>query len=151
MDPDSDPHDLGRFIQAQAGVYDTALAELRSGRKRSHWMWFVFPQIEGLGSSTTARRYAIRSLEEARAYLAHPLLGPRLLECTQAVNALQGLSAHRIFGSPDDLKFASSMTLFECVAAPVSPFSLAVDQVCGGRRDARTLAWVRASPLSSAT
>jgi uncharacterized protein (DUF1810 family) len=151
MNPDADPHDLERFVQAQASAYDAALAELRAGRKRTHWMWFVFPQIEGLGSSTLSRHYAIRNLDEARDYLAHPLLGPRLVACTQAVNAQQGIGAHQIFGAPDDLKFRSSMTLFERVAAPGSPFSLALDKFCGGQRDARTLERIRGGPLSSAT
>jgi uncharacterized protein (DUF1810 family) len=139
-DPGAEPHELERFVQAQAGVYDEALGELRAGRKRSHWMWFVFPQIEGLGASATARHYAIHSLDEARAYLAHPLLGPRLVECTQAVNGLQGLGAHQIFGSPDDLKFASSMTLFEQVAPDEPLFARALDRFQAGRRDALTLA-----------
>jgi len=103
---------LDRFVQAQDGVYDDVLAELTAGRKRTHWMWFVFPQIAGLGSSATAQRYAIRSLDEARAYLAHPVLGPRLRECAQALLAVPGRSAREILGHPDDLKLRSSMTLF---------------------------------------
>lgn len=140
MDSDDDPHDLERFIRAQAGVYDAALGELRAGRKRTHWMWFVFPQVEGLGSSATARHYAIRSLDEARAYLAHPLLGPRLVDCTQAVNALQGRGAHEIFGAPDDLKFRSSMTLFAQVAGSNSDFARALEKYFDGHRDLTTLA-----------
>ncbi|MGA0606492.1 DUF1810 domain-containing protein [Phenylobacterium sp. VNQ135] len=108
----SDPFDLRRFVDAQAPVYDRALAEIRAGAKRSHWMWFVFPQIAGLGSSPTARAYAISGLPEAQAYLAHPVLGPRLIECAAAAHAVQGRSAREIFGSPDDMKFRSSMTLF---------------------------------------
>lgn len=131
--------DLERFVQAQAGCYAQALDELRSGRKRTHWMWFIFPQFQGLGSSATSRHFAIRSLQEARQYLSHPLLGPRLAECTAAVNALHGPSAHEIFGSPDDLKFRSSMTLFELVAAPDAPFALALERYFSGERDARTL------------
>src|SRR5947207_5156541 len=98
-----EPHDLNRFVQAQDGVYDRALSEIRSGRKRSHWMWYVFPQYEGLGFSSTSRRYSIKSLAEAKAYLAHPILGPRLLECAEAVVGVEGRSAHEIFGSPDDM------------------------------------------------
>jgi uncharacterized protein (DUF1810 family) len=108
----ADPYDLQRFVDAQAGVFETALAELTAGRKRSHWMWFIFPQLRGLGASAMARRYAISDLEEARAYLAHPLLGPRLRASVEAVNQVAARSAHEIFGSPDDLKFRSSMTLF---------------------------------------
>ena len=112
----NDPYDLNRFVQAQAGgVYERALAEVRAGRKRSHWMWYVFPQIAGLGSSDTARRYAIRSAEEARAYLAHPTLGPRLAEVATAAVAATG-SARDVFGSPDDLKLRSSATLFAAVS-----------------------------------
>lgn len=115
-----DPFDLQRFVDAQRTVYEHARAELLAGRKTTHWMWFIFPQIEGLGRSPTARRYAIRSLDEARAYLAHPILGPRLVECTQIVNRIDGKSAREIFGSPDDLKFRSSLTLF-ARAAPEEP------------------------------
>ncbi|MCX4198386.1 DUF1810 family protein [Methylobacterium organophilum] len=108
----TDTYELGRFVAAQEGVYPRALAELQAGDKRSHWMWFVFPQIAGLGASPMAQRYAIGSLAEAEAYAAHPVLGARLRACTAAVNAVAGRSAHAIFGSPDDLKFRSSMTLF---------------------------------------
>ncbi len=142
-----DPFDLARFVDAQAGNHAQALEELRAGRKRSHWMWFVFPQFEGLGLSATSRRYAIRSLDEARAYLAHPVLGARLLECTRATNAHAGRSAHEIFGSPDDMKLRSSMTLFELAAGPGSEFSKALEKYFDGRRDAKTLELVRlASP-----
>jgi uncharacterized protein (DUF1810 family) len=134
-----DPFDLSRFLQAQERVYADALRELREGQKRSHWMWFIFPQIDGLGVSSTARHYAIKSVGEARAYLAHPVLGARLLECTRAVNALEGRSLSRIFGTPDDLKFRSSMTLFEIVAGPGSEFSGALEKYCGGHRDEATL------------
>jgi uncharacterized protein (DUF1810 family) len=140
-----DPFDLARFVAAQEGVYEHALAELASGRKRSHWMWFVFPQLAGLGRSATARRYAIASLDEARAYLAHPVLGRRLCECTQAVNALTDRSLAQIFGSPDDLKFRSSMTLFERAAGEGTQFSIALDKYCGGCRDAATLRLLRAA------
>ena len=110
--PDADPFALNRFVTAQAPVFAAALDELKAGRKQSHWMWFVFPQLRGLGHSAMAEFYGISSLAEARAYLAHPLLGPRLILCTETVLALQGRSVHAIFGSPDDLKFCSSMTLF---------------------------------------
>src|SRR5579871_880297 len=112
-----DPHNLARFIAAQHGVYVRVLAELAAGRKESHWMWFVFPQLAGLGSSPTARHYAIASLAEARAYLAHPLLGARLRECTALVIGLEGTTAQAVFGYPDDIKFRSCMTLFAHAAA----------------------------------
>ncbi|HXS85188.1 MAG TPA: DUF1810 domain-containing protein [Mycobacterium sp.] len=112
MESASDPFDLQRFVDAQARIYGQVLDELKAGRKRSHWIWFVFPQIAGLGRSATAARYAVSSLDEARAYLRHDLLGPRLHECTRLVNAVQGRSIGEIFGSPDDMKVRSSMTLF---------------------------------------
>lgn len=130
--------DLDRFVRAQEGVYAQVLEELRAGRKRSHWMWFVFPQFDGLGTSEISRRYAIRSLEEARAYLRHPVLGARLVECTRTVNAHDGLSARELFGTPDDRKFRSSMTLFELVSEPGSPFARALDKYFAGERDGRT-------------
>src|SRR3954451_18865691 len=107
-----DSFSLARFIEAQESVYPAVLGELREGRKRTHWMWFVFPQIQGLGRSSTAQNYAISSIDEARAYLQHPVLGARLRECTQLVNAIEDRTVLEIFGSPDDLKFHSSMTLF---------------------------------------
>jgi uncharacterized protein (DUF1810 family) len=136
-----DRFDLERFVEAQAGVYDAALSELRAGRKRTHWMWFVFPQIAGLGSSPTAQAYAIGSLEEARAYLAHPVLGKRLVECVEAVNAVQGRSAGDIFGYPDELKFRSSLTLFLMAAASgaKAPFQRALDKHFDGQGDSVTL------------
>lgn len=134
-----DPYDLNRFLSAQEGVYERALAELKDGRKRTHWMWFIFPQIDGLGFSPTARRYAIRGIEEGRRYLSHPVLGKRLVECTEAVLGLKGGSVSEIFGYPDDLKFRSSMTLFEQVAGPGSVFSAALDRYCRGERDPATL------------
>src|SRR4051794_25842805 len=133
-----DPFDLARFTSAQEGVYARALAEIRRGDKRSHWMWFIFPQIDGLGFSSTARHFAIKSAEEARHYLAHPVLGPRLLECAQAVLAVEGRSASEIFGSPDDLKLKSCMTLFESVARQDSLFGQVLDKYYQGKRDART-------------
>ena len=116
----ADPFRLGRFVDAQQPVYATVVDELRGGRKRSHWMWFIFPQLAGLGRSATARRYAIASPEEAIAYLAHPVLGPRLRACSALVAGIEGRSISEIFGYPDDLKFRSSMTLF-AEAAPDEP------------------------------
>ena len=130
---------LERFIEAQEGVWQRALAELQAGRKQSHWMWFIFPQIAGLGHSAMAQRYAIADLAEARAYLAHPVLGPRLRQCTEAVLGVEGRDAHAIFGSPDDLKFRSSMTLF-AAAAPDEPlFHDALEKYFDGEGDALTL------------
>lgn len=134
-----DAYELARFVQAQEGVYPQALAELKSGRKRSHWMWFVFPQFQGLGSSSTSRRYAIKSLAEAQAYLAHPVLGPRLQASCEAVLAVRGRSVHDIFGSPDDMKLKSCATLFERVAPPASVFARLLDACFGGQRDEATL------------
>jgi len=134
-----DPFDLNRFISAQEGIYDRALAELRDGLKRSHWMWYIFPQVEGLGHSPTTRRYSIKSLEEARHYLAHPVLGQRLKESAEAVLAVQGRSAADIFGHPDDWKLQSSMTLFELVSGPESVFGRILDKYYQGKRDTRTL------------
>jgi uncharacterized protein (DUF1810 family) len=125
-------HNLDRFVEAQDGVYDDALAELTAGRKRTHWMWFIFPQIAGLGSSATAQRYAIRSLDEARAYLAHPVLGPRLRECAQALLSVPGRSAREILGHPDDLKLRSSMTLFARAADDPAPFEAVLDRYYDG-------------------
>ena len=133
------PFDLQRFLTAQEGVYQTALAELRAGRKRTHWMWFVFPQFEGLGSSPTARHFAIKSLEEARAYLDHPVLGARLAECAGALLDIDGRSASDVFSYPDDLKLRSSMTLFELVAPAGSVFSRVLEKYFGGKRDEATI------------
>ena len=134
-----DPFDLQRFGDTQERVYSQALGELQRGRKTSHWMWFVFPQLRALGQSSTAVHYGIASLDEARAYLAHQILRPRLHECTAAVNAVTGRSLHDIFGSPDDMKFHSSMTLFH-LADPDSPsFAAALDKYCNGAPDAATL------------
>jgi uncharacterized protein (DUF1810 family) len=130
---------LDRFVEAQDGVYDDALAELTTGRKRTHWMWFIFPQIAGLGSSPTAQFYAIASLDEAKAYLAHPVLGPRLRECARALLAVDGRSAHDIFGYPDDLKLRSSMTLFARAADDPALFQAVLDRFYDGP-DPRTLA-----------
>jgi uncharacterized protein (DUF1810 family) len=134
-----DPYDLNRFISAQEGVYDRALAELREGLKRTHWMWFIFPQIDGLGHSPTTRLYSIKSLDEARQYLGHPVLGARLVESTEAVLAVSGLSASDIFGHPDDWKLQSSMTLFALVSERGSVFERVLEKYYQGKRDARTL------------
>ena len=137
----SDPYDLQRFVDAQdrGGTYDRALQELRDGRKTSHWMWFVFPQIAGLGRSPTAQRYAISSLDEARAYLAHPVLGPRLREAAQLAVAVPGRTASEVFGYPDDLKLRSSMTLFARAAPDDSVFTEVLDRYFGGDPDPRTV------------
>ena len=129
---------LERFVEAQNGVYDTALAELRAGRKRTHWMWFIFPQIEGLGHSAMAQRYAIRSADEAAAYLAHPVLGPRLRACATAVASHDDRGVDEIFGHPDNLKFHSSMTLFADVAPDEAIFQACLDQFFDGRADPAT-------------
>ena len=136
---DDDAFNLERFVRAQAPTYQQALLELRAGEKRSHWMWFVFPQLRGLGLSSMAQFYGIETLDEARAYAAHAVLRPRLLACTEAVLAVEGRSLRAILGSPDDRKFQSSMTLFR-EAAPDEPlFRQALDRLCGGRPDERTL------------
>ena len=133
-----DSFDLQRFVTAQAPVYAQVLNELRDAYKRSHWMWFVFPQLRGLGVSSTAQFYGLTGLDEARAYLEHPVLGARLRECTALVMAARAQSLHAVFGSPDDIKFCSCMTLFDRVA-PDDLFVLALDRWCDGRRDERTL------------
>ncbi|MGC2051465.1 MAG: DUF1810 domain-containing protein [Methylovirgula sp.] len=132
-------YNLDRFVAAQAPLYGRVCDELRAGHKTSHWMWFIFPQIAGLGSSPTARFFAIASLAEAVAYLQHPVLGPRLGECTNLVNGVEGRSAFDIFGSPDDLKFRSSMTLFNEAASDIVVFQQALDQYFAGEPDRRTL------------
>jgi uncharacterized protein (DUF1810 family) len=135
----SDPYDLGRFLQAQTDDYEQALREITSGRKRTHWMWYIFPQIDGLAFSSTSKHYAIKSLDEARAYLDHPILGPRLRECAEAVVRLEGKSAREIFGSPDDLKLRSCATLFACVSPPGSVFDRVLAKYYQGERDEKTL------------
>ena len=137
---------LERFVEAQAPVYETALAELRRGRKQSHWMWFIFPQLAALGRSGTARFYGIGGAAEASAYLAHPLLGPRLAQCTAAVTTHQGLSAEAIFGTVDAMKFRSSMSLFEAVAEHPEPFAAALERFYAGRRDETTLRLLSSGP-----
>jgi uncharacterized protein (DUF1810 family) len=141
-EPADDPHDLSRFVSAQAGDYDRALAEIRSGRKKSHWIWYIFPQVEGLGFSSMSRRYSIKSVDEARAYLDHPLLGPRLVECAEAAMGVEGRSAYQIFGSPDDMKLKSCATLFASVSPPDSVFARLLDKYYQGQRDGQTLQWL---------
>lgn len=142
--PSDAEYNLERFVVAQDSVYEQALGELRAGEKRSHWMWFIFPQVAGLGSSALAQRFAIRSREEAGAYLLHPVLGRRLRECTAAVNGLSGRTLAQIFGYPDDLKFRSSMTLFAACGGPAdTSFQTALDKYCDGQPDLRTLELLR--------
>jgi len=143
--PDEIDYNLDRFVDAQNGDYERALSELRAGHKRSHWMWFIFPQIAGLGSSFMAEKYAIRSAEEAAAYLADPVLGGRLLRCVEAVLAIEGKSAHEVFGSPDDFKLRSSMTLFAAISEHGSPFHKVIDRHYQGEFDDRTIQLLDAS------
>ena len=140
----NDPYNLNRFIQAQEPVYSNVLAELQSGHKKTHWMWFIFPQIEGLGQSATARLYAIKNLDEASQYLNHPILGTRLLECSEIVLGIQGRSITDIFGWPDTLKLKSSMTLFSCVSNSNPIFDEVLIRYFQGERDTRTLELVHA-------
>jgi uncharacterized protein (DUF1810 family) len=135
----NDPFDLDRFLTAQETDYGRALSEIKSGRKRSHWMWYIFPQIDGLAFSSTSKYYAIKSIEEAVAYLNHPVLGPRLRECAEAVVAVEGRSVAEIFGSPDDLKLRSCATLFAAVSQPDSVFDRIIVKYYHGQRDDRTL------------
>jgi len=137
--PDNDPYDLQRFVDAQQSVFDAVRAELMAGHKRTHWMWFIFPQLRGLGRSHMAQRYGIGSLGEASAYLQHPVLGSRLLECTRWVNQTTGRSIAQIFGSPDDLKFHSCMTLFSRATADNQVFLTALQTYFGGQEDRLTL------------
>ena len=132
-------YDLSRFLEAQKNSYDTALREIRAGRKRSHWMWYIFPQIRGLGYSAMAQHYAIRDLEEAREYLQHPVLGPRLIEISEALLALDETDPWRVMGSPDDLKLRSCMTLFQSAAPDQPVFGKVLDKFYGGQPDGRTL------------
>ncbi len=132
-------YQLERFVAAQEGVYQQVVNELSAGRKRSHWMWFIFPQLAGLGSSAMAQHYAISGLAEARAYLAHPVLGARLRECSALVLAVQGATVHGIFGSPDNMKFHSSMTLFAQAAPDEALFRACLDKYFGGVPDQATL------------
>lgn len=136
----NDQYNLQRFVDAQNPVYDTVCAELRAGSKRSHWMWFIFPQIKGLGTSALAHKFAISSLEEANAYVAHPVLGPRLRECSRLVANTEHRSIEEIFGYPDDMKFHSSMTLFAQTAADTTIFNDCLHKYFGGEPDSATLA-----------
>ena len=134
-----DGYDLNRFVGAQQADYERALVEITSGEKRSHWMWYIFPQLDGLAFSPTSKRYAIKSVDEARAYLEHPILGPRLLNCAEAALGVEGRSVSEIFGSPDDLKLKSCATLFSCVSPPGSVFDRLLEKYFGGARDGKTL------------
>jgi uncharacterized protein (DUF1810 family) len=134
-----DPYNLIRFVQAQADDYQRALSEIRSGRKLTHWMWYIFPQFDGLGFSSMSKRYSINSLAEAEAYLAHPILGPRLIECVEAALGVEGKTATGIFGSPDDMKLKSCATLFTCVSPEGSVFHRLLDKYFQARRDEKTL------------
>lgn len=135
-----DPFDLARFVEAQRMSFEGAIRELQAARKESHWMWYIFPQLRGLGHSATAHFYGIASLDEARAYLAHPLLGPRLEQATQAMLDAPGGTLRGILGSPDDMKFCSSMTLFALADGGSGPYQAALARWCGGRQDQRTRA-----------
>jgi uncharacterized protein (DUF1810 family) len=135
----SDPHDLNRFVRAQEDVYEWALLEVKQGIKRTHWMWFVFPQLDGLARSPTSKRFAIRSLAEARAFMEHPVLGPRLSAIAEAAVAVEGRSAREVFGSPDDVKLRSSATLFASVSPPGSVFDRLLAKYFGGVGDEKTL------------
>ena len=137
-----DLYQLKRFEDAQESVYEQALSEIRAGRKRSHWIWFIFPQFAGLGTSPMSWMYAIRSVAEAEAYLRHPALGPRLIECCEAMLAVQGRNAHEILGSPDDVKLKSCATLFAAVSGPGSVFEKLLEKYYGGERDSKTLALI---------
>ncbi len=147
--PDSsDPHDLQRFLEPQEDDFYRALAEVKQGRKRSHWMWYIFPQFDGLGLSSTSRRYSIKSLAEARAYLRHPVLGARLMEICQAALEVEGRTAQEIFGSPDDMKLRSCATLFAAVSPPVSVFDRLLAKFFQGARDPNTLQLITAPSIN---
>lgn len=142
---EGDPHDLNRFVQAQRDEYEQALTEIRSGQKSSHWMWYIFPQYHGLGLSSISKQYAIKSIAEAKAYLTHPVLGPRLVECTQAVLKIEGRSASEIFGTPDDLKLNSCATLFVQVSEPGSVFERLLAKYYRNEPDGKTLRLLNSS------
>lgn len=146
-----DPYDLDRFVRAQEPDYEHALSEIKSGRKRSHWMWYIFPQFDGLAFSATSKHYAIKSVAEAQAYLDHQILGPRLLECAEAVLGVEGRSAAEIFGSPDDLKLQSCATLFACVLPPGSVFDRLLGKYYWSGRDGKTLQLLRVDPAGLPT
>ena len=141
-----DPYNLNRFVHAQEDNYEQALAEMRSGKKRTHWMWYIFPQLDGLAFSATSKHYSIKSIEEAKAYLDHPLLGPRLLECAEAVLHIEGRAAIEIFGSPDDMKLRSCATLFAYVLSPGSVFDRVLEKYYRGERDEKTLQLLGTAP-----
>jgi uncharacterized protein (DUF1810 family) len=141
-----DPYDLQRFVLAQAGSYERALSEVRSGRKQSHWMWYIFPQLDGLGSSPTSRRYAIKGVAEAEAYLRHPVLGPRLVACAEAALRVEGRSAFEVFGAPDDMKLRSCATLFAHVSPAGSVFDRLLAKYYEGKPDSKTLHLVGITP-----
>ena len=141
-----DPYNLARFVRAQETVYAQVLSEIRSGKKRTHWMWYIFPQVEGLAFSATSQHYAIKSVAEAKAYLDHPILGPRLLECAEAVVQVDGRSAAEIFGSPDDMKLRSCATLFASVSVPDSVFDRLLRKYYRGGRDGKTLQLLGMAP-----
>ncbi len=134
-----DPYALNRFVGAQEENYEQALAEIMRGRKRTHWMWYVFPQLDGLAFSSTSKFYAIKSIEEARAYLRHPVLGPRLLQCADALLGIEGRSAAEIFGFPDDMKLRSCATLFACASPAGSAFERVIEKYFHGEGDDKTL------------
>ena len=142
----ADPHDLERFVEAQAIAYERALAELADGQKRSHWMWYVFPQLDGLGLSSISRRYAIKTIGEARAYLLHPVLGPRLTSCAEAALRIQGRSAEDVFGYPDDMKLKSCATLFACASMEGSVYHRLLDKYFHGERDLKTVELLSIAP-----
>jgi len=144
-----DPHDLNRFVQAQRADYEQALSEIRGGRKRTHWMWYIFPQYLGLGVSPASKRYAIKSAAEASAYLRHPVLGPRLVECAEAALHVTARSAHEIFGSPDDMKLKSCATLFAFVSPTGSVFERLLARYFQGERDDSTLQLLKTPPTQS--
>jgi uncharacterized protein (DUF1810 family) len=146
-----DPYNLSRFLQAQEAEYEQAPAEIKSGHKRTHWMWYIFPQIDGLAFSPTSQYYSIKSVEEARAYLDHPVLGPRLRECAEAAVRVEGRSAREIFGSPDDQKLRSCATLFACVSPPGSVMDRLLEKYYGSRRDDKTLRLLGVSPGADAS
>ncbi len=141
-----DPYDLERFVCAQEGDYERALAEIRAGRKKSHWMWYIFPQIQGLGFSAMSQRYAIKSLAEARAYLNHPILGPRLMACAEALLSLEDRSSDEIFGYPDDMKLRSCATLFAAISPSGSVFHRLLDRYFQGEPDPATLRLLSVKP-----
>jgi uncharacterized protein (DUF1810 family) len=138
-------NDLNRFIEAQQNIYPQVLEEIRSGRKSTHWMWFIFPQIEGLGHSSTAKYYSIKSIEEAKKYIGHPVLGKRLLECSNTLLNIDDKSANEIFGYPDDLKLRSSMTLFNFVAPQHKVFANVLEKYFAGEPDQQTLSILKRS------